>query len=272
MGAEEERAVGNVGGKVYMALFRATGSLFSIPVVALLFGLEYGSKAFLDYWLSWWAADEYGWVSNQYLGVYFAIFIFNGLAIFFRSLIIYFFLVRAAKNLHEKLLSRVMKFPMAFFDTTPSGRIINRFSRDTETMDIILPGIIIQFLGCITSIITTLAIVCVATGWFTLALPPIMFVYISVQRFYIPACRELQRIESISRSPIYSGLGEAVNGVETIRAFRQERHFIRHLRQTHPAQRGRVRHPETRQWMARHPPAPSRHRHRRVRRVFGHSG
>ena len=119
-----------------------------------------------------------------------------------------------------------MKFPMAFFDTTPSGRIINRFSRDTETMDIILPGIIIQFLGCITSIITTLAIVCVATGWFTLALPPIMFLYISVQRFYIPACRELQRIESISRSPIYSGLGEAVNGVETIRAFRQERHFI----------------------------------------------
>ena len=226
MGAEEERAVGNVGGKVYMALFRATGSLFSIPVIALLFGLEYGSKAFLDYWLSWWAADEYGWVSNQYLGVYFAIFIFNGLAIFFRSLILYFFLVRAAKNLHEKLLSRVMKFPMAFFDTTPSGRIINRFSRDTETMDIILPGIIIQFLGCITSIITTLAIVCVATGWFTLALPPIMFLYISVQRFYIPACRELQRIESISRSPIYSGLGEAVNGVETIRAFRQERHFI----------------------------------------------
>jgi ATP-binding cassette subfamily C (CFTR/MRP) protein 1 len=124
------------------------------------------------------------------------------------------------------LLNRVMKFPMAFFDTTPSGRIINRFSRDTETIDIVLPGIIIQFLGCITSIVTTLAIVCVATGWFTVALPPILFVYISVQRFYIPACRELQRIESISRSPIYSGLGEAVAGVETIRAFRQESHFI----------------------------------------------
>ena len=158
--------------------------------------------------------------------MYFAIFLFNGMAIFFRSLIIYFFLVRAANNLHKGLLNRVMKFPMAFFDTTPSGRIINRFSRDTETIDIVLPGIIIQFLGCITSIVTTLAIVCVATGWFTVALPPILFVYISVQRFYIPACRELQRIESISRSPIYSGLGEAVAGVETIRAFRQESHFI----------------------------------------------
>jgi ATP-binding cassette subfamily C (CFTR/MRP) protein 1 len=54
-----------------------------------------------------------------------------------------------------------------FFDTCPSGRIINRFSRDTETIDIILPGIIVQFLGCIASITTTLAIICAATGWFT---------------------------------------------------------------------------------------------------------
>jgi ATP-binding cassette, subfamily C (CFTR/MRP), member 1 len=80
--------------------------------------------------------------------------------------------------------------------------------------------------GCIASICTTLAVVCAATGWFTLAIPPIVFMYVSIQRFYIPACRELQRIESISRSPIYSGLGEAVNGVETIRSFGAEKHFI----------------------------------------------
>ena len=226
MSAEEERSVGNVGSRVYLALFNATGTKMSIPLVAFLFTMEYGSKAFLDYWLSWWAADHWGWESNQYLGIYFAIFLFNGIAIFLRSIVLYFFLVRAAKNMHDQLLNRVIKFPMSFFDTTPSGRVINRFSRDTETIDTILPGIIIQFLGCITSIVTTLAIVSVATGWFTLALPFIMFVYIALQRFYIPACRELQRIESISRSPIYSGLGEAVNGVETIRAFRQEAHFI----------------------------------------------
>ena len=218
--------MGNVGSRVYLALFNATGTKMSIPLVAFLFTMEYGSKAFLDYWLSWWAADHWGWESNQYLGIYFAIFLFNGIAIFLRSIVLYFFLVRAAKNMHDQLLNRVIKFPMSFFDTTPSGRVINRFSRDTETIDTILPGIIIQFLGCITSIVTTLAIVSVATGWFTLALPFIMFVYIALQRFYIPACRELQRIESISRSPIYSGLGEAVNGVETIRAFRQEAHFI----------------------------------------------
>ena len=71
MGAEEERAVGNVGSAVYLALFNATGTKLTIPVVVLLFGVEYGSKAFLDFWLSWWAGDEWGWESNQYLGVYF---------------------------------------------------------------------------------------------------------------------------------------------------------------------------------------------------------
>ena len=116
--------------------------------------------------------------------------------------------------------------PMSFFDTTPSGRIINRFSRDTETIDSVLPGIVVQFLGCISNIITTLAIICAATLWLMIALPPIFLIYISVQRFYIPACRELQRIESITRSPIYSGLGEAVLGVETIRAYRAQAHFI----------------------------------------------
>lgn len=222
---EEERAFGNVGARVYLKLFQATGTKYNFLFVIFFFGCEYGTKAFLDYWLTWWATDRFGWHSNEYLAMYFGIFVINGIFIFVRSFILYFFLCRACRWMHESLLLRVMKMPMSFFDTTPSGRIINRFSRDTETIDIILPGIVVQFMGCITNIITTLVIVCVATKWFTVALVPIITIYILIQRFYIPACRELQRIESVSRSPIYSGLGEAVNGVETIRAYRVGEHF-----------------------------------------------
>ena len=224
---EEERAIGNVGSRIYFELFKATGTQWNFVFVVFFFGCEYGTKAFLDYWLTWWATDKFGWTSNEYLLVYFCIFVANGLFVFTRSFILYFFLCRACKTLHERLLSRVLKMPMSFFDTTPSGRIINRFSRDTETIDIVLPGIVVQFMGCIANIITTLVIVCVATKWFTVALPPILLIYIMIQRFYIPACRELQRIESITRSPIYSGLGEATNGVETIRAFRAAGHFTK---------------------------------------------
>lgn len=54
----------------------------------------------------------------------------------------------AAKNLHVAMLNNVLRLPMSFFDVTPSGRIINRFSKDTEVVDNNLPGIFIQFLGC----------------------------------------------------------------------------------------------------------------------------
>ena len=222
---EEERATGNVSARVYLKLFEATGTKWNFIFVIMFFGCEYGTKAFLDYWLTWWATNQFGWTSNEYLLMYFGIFVVNGIFIFVRSLTLYFFLCRACRWMHENLLSRVMKMPMSFFDTTPSGRIINRFSRDTETIDIVLPGIVVQFLGCISNIITTLIIVCVATKWFTVALPPILILYLSIQRFYIPACRELQRIESITRSPIYSGLGEGVSGVEAIRAYRVGGHF-----------------------------------------------
>ena len=223
--SEEERAYGNVSVRVYMKLFDATGTKWNFLFVVFFFGCEYGSKALLDYWLTWWATNEFGFSSNEYLAVYFGIFVMNGIFVFVRSLTLYFFLCRACRWMHQNLLAHIMKMPMSFFDTTPSGRIINRFSRDTETIDIVLPGIVVQFMGCISNIITTLVIVCVATKWFTVALPPIMIIYVMIQRFYIPACRELQRIESVSRSPIYSGLGEAVNGVETIRTFRVGGHF-----------------------------------------------
>lgn len=60
---------------------------------------------------------------------------------------------------------------------------------------------------------------------FAIAIPPLLVVYFFIQRYYIPTARELQRIESITRSPIYSKFGEALNGVPTIRAYRKEQHY-----------------------------------------------
>jgi ATP-binding cassette, subfamily C (CFTR/MRP), member 1 len=72
-----------------------------------------------------------------------------------------------------------------------------------------------------------LAIISIATPWFLLLLPPVSLVYFLLQRYYIPAARELQRLESVTRSPIYSGFSEAVNGIATIRAFGRAAHFVK---------------------------------------------
>jgi ATP-binding cassette, subfamily C (CFTR/MRP), member 1 len=124
-----------------------------------------------------------------------------------------------------RLVDRVLRLPVSFFDINPSGRIINRFSRDTDIMDSVLPLSLSQIGVCASQYIGILIVISLATPWFLLMLPPVTLVYFILQRYYIPGARELQRLETVTRSPIYSGFSEAVNGLATIRAFRRQAHF-----------------------------------------------
>jgi ATP-binding cassette, subfamily C (CFTR/MRP), member 1 len=130
-------------------------------------------------------------------------------------------------NLHNSLLDQIMRLPVSFFDSNPSGRVINRFSRDTEIIDSILPMSLMQLGACVSSYMGTLILIALVTRWFALVLPVLTLVYFGLQRYYIPGARELQRLESVTRSPIYTGFGEAVNGITTIRAYGKEAHFTR---------------------------------------------
>ena len=121
-------------------------------------------------------------------------------------------------RLHYRLLRAIMRLPSAFFDVNPSGRVINRFSRDTEIMDSVLQQSLIQLGACIANYIAVLVVISVAIVWFLLVLPPVTILYVIIQRYYIPGARELQRLEAVTRSPVYSTFAEAVAGVTTIRA------------------------------------------------------
>ena len=90
-------------------------------------------QAFLNAWLTFWTSDKVGWIAagkpNLYLLVYACLFFGNSTMTYVRSLVFYAFTTRAARTLHERMLGRVMRFPASFFDVTPSGRILNRFSK-----------------------------------------------------------------------------------------------------------------------------------------------
>lgn len=94
----------------------------------------------------------------------------------------YAFTTRACRRLHDGMLDRVLRFPMSFFDVTPSGRIINRFSKDVETLDSTLPGLLIQLFGCLTNILVTLVLIAIGSQWFLIAVFPIMLIYHLIQR------------------------------------------------------------------------------------------
>ena len=115
-----------------------------------------------------------------------------------------FYFLKAAK--------RIVQAPTSFFDTTPQGRIINRFSKDQDGIDSTIADSMRMFFTTAGVAIATFALIIYATPFFLVALVPLMGVYWFVQKVYRATSRELKRIDSISRSPLYAHFGETLTG------------------------------------------------------------
>ncbi|EAA12849.5 AGAP008437-PA, partial [Anopheles gambiae str. PEST] len=166
-------------------------------------------------------------VRDMYLGVYGALGGVQSIALFIGSVLLALGCLKAAEESHNKLLESSMHMPMSFFDTTPLGRIINRFSKDVDVVDNILPATIRAWLLMLFSVIGVFVVIGISTPIFLAIVPPLMIIYYFVQRFYIETSRQLKRLESVTRSPIYSHFGESIGGQSTIRAYAQQERFIR---------------------------------------------
>ncbi|GLI66142.1 hypothetical protein VaNZ11_009876 [Volvox africanus] len=221
----EVRESGAISGDVINLYFKAGGGWIYFGPLLVLFALEQGARVYTDTWVGNWFGDKYDRNLGFYLGIYFMLGVIYGLFTFIRATTFLFFCVKAALSIHNQLLDHILALPKSFFDTNPAGRILNRFSRDTDIMDSTLSASLIQFAGSVSTYIAILIVITIATHWFGIALVPLTVIYFTIQRYYIPAARELQRIESISRSPIYSRFAEALLGVPTIRAYRMEAGF-----------------------------------------------
>lgn len=134
--------------------------------------------------------------------------------------------LRAARNLQRGLLRNVMRLPMSFFDTTPLGRVMNRFSKDTDVIDAVLPQMMRNMLWMATSVIAIFVVISIATPYFAIFIIPILIIYYFVQKFFIATSRQLKRLESTTRSPIYSHFSESITGQSVIRAYKEQKRFI----------------------------------------------
>ena len=90
-------------------------------------------------------------------------------------------MIRATGVLHEKMLRNILRGPMSFFDTTPIGRIVNRFSQDIESIDLKIPQSVESFLDCLFVVISTLVIIVYSTPIFASIIVPLMLVYLAIQ-------------------------------------------------------------------------------------------
>ena len=230
---EEEAALtGRVKYGVYVDYFKSFGILASV-IVLCFYILGQSLHSFSNVWLSVWS--DFNDVHNEteitenlsyYLGIYGGIGGFESAIEFTREMILFFCCAGASKVIHQRLLNRVMRSPMSFFDTNPTGRIINRFSADIDKIDLTIPFIFSDFLWCACEVVAVLVIISYSTPEFLYVIIPLFVLYFFVQRYYIKSSRQLKRLESISKSPIYSHFTESVNGAMTIRAFKQTERFM----------------------------------------------
>jgi len=216
----KEREVGSVGLKVYKAWAVAAGGItVGIAIILCYLGVE-SLNVSARWWLSYWSEHGAKHSQGYFLSIYASINIAICIAVFTRQLFVFFRSIQASRVMFTQLLDSILRAPMSFFDTTPVGRIVNRFSKDIYTLDEQIPQTIRSYLSTIFAVIGTVVVISVITPWFMIALVPIIIFYKIQERYFTKTYRELKRLDSVSRSPVYSLFGETLDGVTTIRAFK----------------------------------------------------
>ncbi|XP_070409700.1 ATP-binding cassette sub-family C member 10 isoform X4 [Nothobranchius furzeri] len=153
-----------------------------------------------------------------YLMVYGSIAVANTVFTALRAFLFAYGVVCAAEAIHNRLLDRVLKATVTFFDTTPLGRILNRFSSDLYTIDDSLPFVLNILLANIFGLLGMLVVMSFGLPWLLAPLLLLALLYHRTQHFYRHTSRELKRLCSLTLSPIYSHFSETITGLGTIRA------------------------------------------------------
>uniref|UniRef100_A0A8C4XY13 Multidrug resistance-associated protein 4 n=1 Tax=Gopherus evgoodei TaxID=1825980 RepID=A0A8C4XY13_9SAUR len=142
-----------------------------------------------------------------------------------RSLLVFTVLVNAGQTLHNKMFQSLLKAPVLFFDRNPIGRILNRFSKDIGHLDDLLPLTILDFIQTLLQIFGVVAVAVAVIPWILIPLVPLCILFIFLRRYFLDTARDIKRLESTTRSPVFSHLSTSLQGLWTIRAFRAEQRF-----------------------------------------------
>ncbi|OWF38261.1 Multidrug resistance-associated protein 7 [Mizuhopecten yessoensis] len=226
---EEVRATGEVSSRVYMAFLAALGKW--LPMAMLLsVALMEGISHFFDISL-YDSNDASGSVTTSETSVLYYMLVYGCLAALYslfslvKEVLFVYGGINMARIIHNNLLNSMLKAPMSFYDVTPIGRILNRFSSDMGVVDDSLSHMINVILCQLFGVIGTIIIACYGMPWFLLLLFPVTAVYYQIQESYRHTSRKVWRIASLKRSPIFSQFSETVSEVVTIRAFRDTERF-----------------------------------------------
>ncbi|XP_032595397.1 multidrug resistance-associated protein 1 isoform X13 [Drosophila grimshawi] len=225
----EKSQTGGVDFAVYKHYIKSVGIFLSVATLVLNFvfqGFQIGSNLWLTKWSNDKEVENDTGLRNMYLGVYGAFGVGQVSSQIGNTLTVYIAGLRGAQRIFRQLFRRILGAPQSFFDIQPRGRIIDRLANDVYKLDSVLPQIFQVFCSQAFRVLATIVVISISTPIFLAVIVPIAFIYYFAQRFYVATSRQLMRLESVSRSPIYSHFGETVTGVSTIRAYTVQDRFI----------------------------------------------
>ncbi|KAK5801853.1 ABC transporter type 1, transmembrane domain-containing protein [Linnemannia elongata] len=225
---EEAMEIGSIQWPIYKIFAKAAGygnMLQAVALFAVIQACQIGTNIWLQNWIKVAATSTHG--IGYYMGIYTVlVVIFMGLIFCASYKIIVMACVQAADRLHSKLLTSILRMPMNFFDTTPIGRILNRFSSDIFSIDEMICWTFFDMFLFGASVIGSLVVIATTTPVFLAIVPPVFATYVLVMSYYIAASRAFKRIESVARSPMYQHFSETLYGVSTIRVVGCSQRFI----------------------------------------------
>ncbi|CAI4494822.1 AIC_G0022590.mRNA.1.CDS.1 [Saccharomyces cerevisiae] len=228
--SKEERAVNSISLKIYREYIKAAvgkWGFIALPLYAILVVGTRFCSLFSSVWLSYWTENKFkNRPPSFYMGLYsffvFAAFIFmNG-----QFTILCVMGIMASKWLNLRAVKRILHTPMSYIDTTPLGRILNRFTKDTDSLD----NELTESLRLMTSQFAKIVGVCVMCivylPWFAIAIPFLLVIFVLIADHYQSSGREIKRLEAVQRSFVYNNLNEVLGGMDTIKAYRSQERFL----------------------------------------------
>ncbi|XP_060602679.1 multidrug resistance-associated protein 1-like isoform X1 [Ruditapes philippinarum] len=237
---EETSKKGHVQFDVFKSYLKAMGYCWTF--IAVIFMTIFQTMSvYSNYWLTYWTEDALLKNTSQghtkayenkfvyYLVGYTLIGVLQGVAMLLFGIVISIRMAIASGIMHKSMLYSILRSPMAFFDTTPVGRIMNRFSSDIDIMDVRIPYVIRWLNTQIFQLAAILIVVSINTPIIMVVIVPVTFIYYLLLRFYLPTVRQVTRLESVTRSPIFNHFSETITGAGVIRAYKCTDKFITEL-------------------------------------------
>ncbi|CAF4939985.1 unnamed protein product, partial [Rotaria sp. Silwood1] len=200
---------------------------FGFVLMIIFMLVNEASYDFANVWLALWSGkNEKEQRSLFYAYVYAGVICFTLIVAVIRAGYIFYIMLRGSTYFHNRMLKGMLYTSLRFFESNPSGRILNRASKDQQVLDQALPLALVDMMQYLLMTFGSIAIIGKNNPWVLLILIPLIPTVLWLRRFYMCSSRQLKRLESVTRSPVYALFSSSLDGLTSIRAFNVQEQFL----------------------------------------------